>query len=485
MPDPHKVSCLQPGPNQGSSDHSSTKSTRELSKDTDNNLSVTVDAAVCLYLDYASPQAVAGLAGASAAANQAAYANQPNFKPAKFKSVPTALAAAETWEGTPPPVTVKGAEATTAANSSPSSKRAASSKAIKSTRTPSFFASDDARHGSSTGSSNGNIKRPLYTPSHANAAEYAVVSFLANCAKSSHNHFALVKQKPPSSSPTQSLESLVMVDNDRCFVPNAVLKDLSDATAGADSAKNASMPEEHRERFTRWRRLLWSTCAWLGPAYDETRDHDASTATARNAAATAAAGVAGVAGVAAGGASGTEANDSGEGGGIGGVLGGGVQDLIARLRWHQGLGVLGATANEKPPTLSAALRDLLADDALASGLLSTDRKAFAELDGRVAELLNRVNECERALELRDFHRTRPFTETSTPQPHSSSSFTWRLDAALDGDHLESHDDRRSDRSTGNSGTGTGSQSTRPRCRPVSAGGPEVCSVLAPMLIGQR
>jgi hypothetical protein len=162
-----------------------------------------------------------------------------------------------------------------------------------------------------------------------------------------------------------------------------------------------------------------------------------------------------------------------------------VQDLIARLRWHQGLGVLGATANEKPPTLSAALRDLLADDALASGLLSTDRKAFAELDGRVAELLNRVNECERALELRDFHRTRPFTETSTPQPHSSSSFTWRLDAALDGDHLESHDDRRSDRSTGNSGTGTGSQSTRPRCRPVSAGGPEVCSVLAPMLIGQR
>ena len=530
VPDSHKVSCLRPGTSKDTSDHSSSttttsssssniKGTSELELDKAYDPAETVDAAVCLYLDYASPQAVQGLTGASTAANQAAYANPPDYKPTKFKSVPAALAAAEAWiDPSQAPDgggdVADGAAEKPSSTPSPPSKPPLSSKAIKSTRTPSFFAADDARSSESPGSKNDDTQAPLYTPSHANAAEYAVVSFLANCAKSSHNHFALALQKPPSSSAhSQSLESLVMVDNDRCFVPNAVLRDASDAapspeqlagklntssfTADAKSNSNSAsaigaMPQEHRERFTRWRRLLWSTCAWLGPAYDETRDHDATSATSRAAATAAnAAGDNGTSRGASGSAA--EANDAA----AGGVLGGGVQDLIARLRWHQGQGVLGATANEKPPTVSAALRHLLADDVLASGLLATDRKAFNELDGRVTELLNRADQCERALELRDFHRSQPFAVpleqqqqqqqslTSSASLRSPSSSTWRLDTALDGDHPKGGDGTSSDSSPESSASGSGSQSTRPRCHPVSAVGPEVCSVHAPVLVSLR
>jgi len=89
--------------------------------------------------------------------------------------------------------------------------------------------------------------------SHANVPEYAILGFLANCAKSAHNHFALAGHKGGDK------EYLVMLDNDRCF------------TEDRHGPLNESvyMPDEHRHRFSQWRELLWGSCDWVrGPVGD-------------------------------------------------------------------------------------------------------------------------------------------------------------------------------------------------------------------------
>jgi hypothetical protein len=165
-------------------------------------------------------------------------------------------------------------------------------------------------------------------------------------------------------------------------------------------------------------------------------------------------------------------------------LGGGVHDLVARLRWHQGQSVLGS-ADDRPPTLGGALRDRLAGDALAEGLLASDRRAFAELDVRAAELVARADACDRARARRDFHRTQV-----PPLLPSLQTAGWRVDAAADGDPRGDGSGGGSNgeggNGGGNGGGGDGLQSAAgPRCRPASAGGPEVCSLHPPLLAALR
>jgi hypothetical protein len=210
-----------------------------------------------------------------------------------------------------------------------------------------------------------------FEPSHANAVPYALLSFLANCAKSSHNHFAL------------ATNDLVMIDNDRCFVPNSVLlgfapaaaakaRDAEKASAGSSDGTNGlpEIPSEHSERFTRWRGMLWASCAWLGPNYDPMR----------------------------GGARERYPRVEEASGGNGGNS---VEDMLARLRWH---------AKLQHPPLSQALASLLAEDTLAEALLAgrgtTPPAWLKELDARAAELLDRVEQCEAQREAYAVHEWR-------------------------------------------------------------------------------
>ena len=140
-----------------------------------NPLGTKIDAAVCLYLDQVPPSNAEQIEKLSAASAAAVETNAHGAHRQKM-SVPAALAAAGGTKDRP--------------------------SYLKGTRPPSFFSRGSA-----------------YSPSHANVAEYAVLSFLANCAKSSHNHFEIVA----AASGEAELRYLLLVDNDRCFTANAVL----------------------------------------------------------------------------------------------------------------------------------------------------------------------------------------------------------------------------------------------------------------------
>jgi hypothetical protein len=83
--------------------------------------------------------------------------------------------------------------------------------------------------------------------SFSNLAEYVVFHFVANCMRSSHNHHFAVGNPERLSANRDSATSfaarLVSVDNDRCFVPEAV------STA-------AHVPKTHRWRAEQWLPLV-------------------------------------------------------------------------------------------------------------------------------------------------------------------------------------------------------------------------------------
>lgn len=81
-----------------------------------------------------------------------------------------------------------------------------------------------------------------------NILVYALFSYLANCAKSLHNHHVLISDDLDAA---QARPALVMVDNDRCFMPEALLSDA---------------PPDVRLQVAHWRDFLFALdCRWLDP----------------------------------------------------------------------------------------------------------------------------------------------------------------------------------------------------------------------------
>lgn len=283
-----------------------------------------VDASVCLYLDQLDPSAASNIE--KIAHNYATGIS--NLK--KKLTVPAAL----DWAVASSSLGEKEGTATT----TPSMKQ---TKLLKGTHVPSLF-----------------TQQSVFQPSHENAVEYVLLNYLGNCAKSSHNHFSL---DLPGQKGKES-HHLLMVDNDRCFIENHVLEKAN------KDVNESGFDREHSERFYRWKKMLWTSCAWLGQGHD-TSNGDSGSSTSVNS----------------------------------------VFDIVERLKWH---------SQPNNPSLGTALRDALSEDILATNLLSTDKRVFHEIDVRVSDLLSFVDECEDQRLLREIHNP-PSSSTRTEQEEAS------------------------------------------------------------------
>jgi hypothetical protein len=416
-----RVSCLRPSFANDATTAADNKSENEV---------VTVDAALCLYIDNMDDVATDALSVASNAAAAAATAPRPqpssssssssssflSQPPKKKLTVPAAIEAAVDWGWQ---------KLVSSSHFHGRKKSLAPSKMTKSTSSPTFFAGEQL--GGGVGGVRGGGKKgarssPLsFRPSHRNVAEYAVLSFLANCAKSSHNHFQLVEDlQQQGGKEGGGLPSLVMIDNDRCFTENQAIFEPKTTGAGSSSKgaptppvvdpalvpflppglipRNANksstsgegaVPQEHLERFLHWRRLLWSSCEWIDGGLWVNDDDGYNGSNGH-----------GGGGNRGGGGGAGDGSGDGSGDGKRYVGSSGVRDIVERLRWH--FGTHGSHHNERP-TLAGALKESLRGDALEAPLLSTDRKAFKEMDDRARELLARVDDCDAERDFRAFH----------------------------------------------------------------------------------